>query len=256
MRRLPAVLFLFLLAALALACSGGGDATATPQPTATLTPAPTATVTPVPTPTPTPTPSPTPTPTPVPTPTATPTPVPTPTPWPTPDGVEPLTVAEYARRCGERTAANRSLLEATTTNGAALAALRPALEEMRGVVPPTELVDFHNAGLAVLTGLETALSAGPPEQAIEPLLLLPVLLTAGLAVGEAEMALDEETRAALVEAGCIVTTSGEGTGVGAAPPLGSSYRYGPGGGSEQQGAGGVSIRRAFGQDGAGRAGWL
>lgn len=241
MRRLPAVLFSFFLAALLLACSGG-DATATPPPTATLTPVPTATVTPVPTATPTPTPHPTATPVPTPTPTATPTPVPTPTPWPTPDGVEPLTVAEYARRCGERTAANRSLLEATTTNGAALEALRPALEEMRGVVPPTELADFHNAGLAVLTGLEAALSAGPPERAIEPLLLLPVLLTAGLAVGEAEMALDGETRAALVAAGCIVTTGGEGTGA----PLGSSYRYGPGGGSEQQGAGGVSIRRAFG----------
>lgn len=221
MRRLPAVLFLFLLAALALGCSGGGDATATPQPTATLTPVPTVTPTPVPTTTPTPTPNPTPTPTPVPTPTATPTPVPTPTPWPTPDGVEPLTVAEYARRCGEQTAANLSLLEATTTNGAALEALRPALEEMRGVVPPTELADFHNAGMAVLTGLEAALSAGPPERAIEPLLLLPILLTAGLAVGEAEMALDEETRAALVAAGCIVTTGGEGTGAGSDSPLGT-----------------------------------
>ena len=160
-------------------------------------------------------------------------------------------MAEYARRCGEQTAANLSLLEATTTNGAALGALRPALEEMSGVVPPTELADFHNAGLAVLTGLEAALSAGPPERAIEPLLLLPVLLTAGLAVGEAEMALDEETRAALVAAGCIVTTGGEGAGAG---PLGSSYRYGPGGGLEQQGGGGVSFRRAFVWDGTGRDG--
>ena len=161
-----------------------------------------------------------------------------------------MTVAEYARRCGEQTAANLSLLEATTTNGAALAALRPALEEMRGVIPPQELADFHNAGLAVLTGLEAALSAAPPERAIEPLLLLPVLLTAGLAVGEAEMALDEETRAALVAAGCIVTTSGEGTGA----DLGSGYRYGPGGGWEQQGDSGVSFWSAFGQDGAGQAG--
>ena len=221
MRRLPAALFLFLFAALLLGCSGGGDATATPQPTATLTPVPTVTPTPVPTATPTPTPNPTPTPTPVPTPTATPPPVPTPTLGTIPDEVEPLTVAEYARRCGERTAANRSLLEATTTNGAALAALRPALEEMHGVVPPAELADFHNAGLAVLTGLEAALSAGPPERAIEPLLLLPVLLTAGLAVGEAEMALDEETRAALVSAGCIVTTIGDGAEAGTGAALGT-----------------------------------
>ena len=277
MRRLPAALLLFLLAALLPACSGGGDATATPQaaaatPAATATPPPTPTPTPIPTPTPTPVPTPTPTPTlattptppptptPVPTPTPTPTlattPTPPPTPTPTPAGPVPLTVAQYAQRCGAQAAANTALLDATTTNAAALQALRPALAEMREVIPPPELADFHNAGLAVLTGLAAALSPAPPERPIDPLLLLPVLLTAGPAVAAAEMALDPETRAALTAAGCIVTTTGEGTEPEppASVPSGRSNQSGLGGGLEQRSTGAISLLPAIGRNETGPAG--
>ena len=253
MRRLPTALLLFLFAALLPACSGGGAA-ATPPPAAVVTPA--ATATPPPPPTPTATPLPTPTPTPVPTPTPTPTPAPTPTPQPTPThtpaGPVPLTVAEYAQRCGAQAAANTALLDANTTNAAALQALRPALQEMRNVLPPPELADFHNAGLAVLTGLAAALSAAPPERAIDPLLLLPVLLTAGPAVAAAEMALDPETRAALTAAGCIVTTTGEEP----EPPVpsGRSNQSGLGGGLEQRSTSAISLLPAIVRDGAGPTG--
>lgn len=253
MRRLPVALLLFLFAALLPACGSGGEATVTPQaaatrPAATATPTPTPTATPIPTPTPTPTPVPTPTPTPTPAPT----PTPQPTPTPTPAGPVPLTVAEYAQRCGAQAAANTALLDANTTNAAALQALRPALLEMRNVLPPPELADFHNAGLAVLTGLAAALSAAPPERAIDPLLLLPVLLTAGPAVAAAEMALDAETRAALTAAGCIVTTTGEEP----APPVpsGRSSQSGLGGGLEQPATNAISLLPAFVRDGAGPTG--
>lgn len=255
MRRLPAALLLFLLAALLPACSSGGAAT-TPPPTAA---APAATVAPPPPPTPTATPIPTPTPTPVPTPTPTPTPTPSPTPTPpptpTPAGPVPLTVAEYAQRCGAQAAANTALLDANTTNAAALQALSPALAEMRNVLPPPELADFHNAGLAVLTGLAAALSPAPPERAIDPLLLLPVLLTAGPAVAAAEMALDPETRAALTAAGCIVTPTGAGTEPAAEPappiPFGRSNQSGLGGGLAQPAASALSPLPAIVRDGAG-----
>ncbi len=257
MRRLPAALLLFLFAALLPACSGGGAATATPPTVAvtraaTATPPPTPTATPVPTPTPTPTPVPTPPPTPTPSPT----PTPPPTPTPTPAGPVPLTVAEYAQRCGAQAAANTALLDANTTNAAALQALRPALLEMRNVLPPPELADFHNAGLAVLTGLAAALSAAPPERAIDPLLLLPVLLTAGSAVAAAEMALDPETRAALTAAGCIVTTTGEGTEPEppAPVPSGRSSQSGLGGGLDQRSTNAISLLPTFVRNETGPAG--
>lgn len=259
MRRLPAALLLFLFAALLPACSSGGGAAATPPPAAATPaatvappPPPTPTATPIPTPTPTPTPTPLPTPTPTPTPSPTPPPPPT----PTPAGPVPLTVAEYAQRCGAQAAANTALLDANTTNAAALQAIRPALLEMRNVLPPPELADFHNAGLAVLTGLETALSAAPPERAVDPLLLLPVLLTAGPAVAAAEMALDPETRAALTAAGCIVTTTGEGTEPEPPPPvpLGRNNQSGLGGGLEQPATSTISLLPPFLRDGAGPTG--
>ena len=224
------LLFLALLAAFLLAC-GGGNETATPAASGSApTAIPAATATPLPTPTPVPTATPLPTPTPVPTPT----PTPQPTPTPTPDADAPLTLAEYAQRCGMQTAANVALLDANITNGAALQALRPALAEMRSVIPPPELTDFHNAGLAVLAGLETALSPAPPEAALDPLLLLPVLLTAGPAVGAAEMALSAETRAALVSAGCIVTEESGGEVLDPPAPLGRSNQYVAGVGAPQE----------------------
>lgn len=215
--------FLVLLATFLLAC-GGGNETATPAPTAT----PAATATPLPTPTPVPTA------TPLPTPTPTPAPTPQPTPTPTPDVTAPLTLAEYAQRCGAQTAANIALLDANTTNGAALQALKPALAEMRSVLPPPELADFHQAGLNVLTGLETALSSAPPEAALDPLLLLPVLLTAGPAVAAAEMALSPETRAALIAAGCIVIEDNGGAAADPPVPLGRSSQYVAGVGEQQE----------------------
>ena len=221
------LLFLALLAAFLLAC-GGGNETATPAPTAT----PAATATPVPTPTTTPVPTATPLPTPTPTPAPTPTPQPTPT--STPDAAAPLTLVEYAQRCGMQTAANIALLDANTTNGAALQALKPALAEMRSVIPPPELADFHQAGLNVLTALETALSPAAPEAALDPLLLLPVLLTAGPAVAAAEMALSAETRAALIAAGCIVTEDGGGAAADPPIPLGRSNEYVAGVGEPQE----------------------
>ena len=222
------LLFLALLASFLLAC-GGWNETATPAPTAT----PVATATPLPTPSPTPVPTATPVPTPTPTPTPAPTPTPPP-PTPTPDAAAPLTLAEYAQRCGAQTAANIALLDANTTNGAALQALKPALAEMRSVLPPPELADFHQAGLNVLTGLETALSPAPPDAALDPLLLLPVLLTAGPAVAAAEMALSAETRAALIAAGCIVTEDGGGAAADPPVPLGRSSQYVAGVGERQE----------------------
>ena len=221
------LLFLALLASFLLAC-GGGNETATPAPTVT----PAATATPLPTPSPTPVPTATPLPTPTPTPA--PTPPPQPTPTPTPDAAAPLTLAEYAQRCGTQTAANTALLEADITNGAALQAIRPALAEMRSVIPPPELADFHQAGLNVLTGLETALSPAPPDAALDPLLLLPVLLTAGPAVAAAEMALSAETRAALIAAGCIVIEESVGAAADPPVPLGRSRQYVAGVGEQQE----------------------
>ena len=234
MRRLRFALLLFLCAAFLTACGGDDTAAPLPQSSAPTTPAMAATATPAPTPTPLPTPTPTPVPTPTPTPAPTPTSTPLPTPTPTPAGAVPLSVAEYAQRCGQQAAANTALLDASITNGAALAAIQPALAEMRGVIPPPELADFHNAGLNVLTGVEAALSPAPPEAVLDPLLLLPVLLTAGLAVAEAELALDAETRAALVAAGCVITAEDGELDADQPVPLGRSSQYVAGVGEQQE----------------------